>query len=58
LFNLETAVERAWERCPEAGWQGATTRQADARKEEQHRQRAIISPDALPAFGTEPPGVL
>jgi len=37
---LETAVGRVRVGCDQARWQGATTQRADARKEEQHGQRA------------------
>lgn len=40
LFNLETAVGRARVGRHGVGWQGVTTRQADACKEEQRRQHA------------------
>ncbi len=40
VFNLETAVGRARVGVWQARWQGVTTPQANACKEEQRRQRA------------------
>ena len=39
-MNLETAVERARVGCDAVCWQGVTTLRANAREEEQRRQRA------------------